>query len=129
MDAANADLQTDTPDPAKEDVQDKTSETSAAPRLLEDSSVPLVTAGSAVVRLLADIEPTPAAGIAAVAVIIILSLFGRVGSLVIGLLVGLLLHAAIERRRDTIQWHPHAQLPSDSSAVPVREVPSPSFQS
>jgi len=130
MDAVIADQQSDTPNPVKEHLREKTGEEEESPArplvLVEGANPQLILTWTAIVRLLADLEAAPAAIIAAVAVVIVLSLFGRVGSLVIGLLAGLLIYAAIERRRDTIQWPGRGQFaPEASSPVPVREVPRP----
>jgi hypothetical protein len=103
MDAETADPQRDAPEVIKQDAQHTTKETSAAQPDVEATNAPLLT-WNAVVRVLADIEAKPAAAIAAVAVVLVLSLFGRVGSLVVGLLGGLLIHAATERKRDAIQY-------------------------
>ena len=114
---------TETTSPGKEDAQENTNEPLAGePGSEKPSNAPLLTLNS-ILRLLADIEAKPAAGIAAVAAVLVLSLFGRVGSLVIGLLAGLLIHAAIERRRETIQWHTRAAFtPEPLSVIHAREV-------
>ena len=131
MDVVTADQQSDTPDPVKDDVREKMKEEETSPArplaMVEGANPQLILTWTAAVRLLADLEAAPAAVIAAVAVVIILSLFGRVGSLVMGLLSGLLIHAAIERRRDTIQWPGRASFTPDASPVHVREVPPSPF--
>lgn len=60
-----------------------------------------ILAWASVIQVLADAEPVTAAGIGGVLVIIVLSVFGRIGSLIVGVLAGLLLHASIEKRRDS----------------------------
>lgn len=57
-----------------------------------------------VVRVLADADPLRAGGAAGLVVIVLLFVFGRFGSLVLGLVIGLLLHAAIERRASHSVW-------------------------
>jgi len=131
MDVVTADQQSHTPNAVKEDVQEKMEEAEASPArplaMVEGANPQLLLTWTAAVRLLADLEAAPAAIIAAVAVVIVLSLFGRVGSLVMGLVCGLLIHAAIERKRDTIQWPARASFTPDASPGHVREVPHPPF--
>ena len=57
-----------------------------------------------VVKVLADADPLRAGGAGGLVVIILLFVFGRFGSLVLGLVIGLLLHAAIERRGSHAIW-------------------------
>lgn len=65
---------------------------------VDDAKRPIL-AWNTVVNLLADAEPRKAAGVAGILVILVLTIFGRVGSLVVGLLGGLLLHASLEKKR------------------------------
>jgi len=65
------------------------------------SHVPLL-AWNSIIKLVADAEPIHAAGVAGLLVIFVLSIFGRIGSLIVGVLAGLLLHASLERRRDNV---------------------------
>jgi hypothetical protein len=129
MDAETADPQRDAPETTKQDAQDKAKETSDVQPAVEASNAPLLS-WNAVVRALADIEAKPAAAIAAVAVVLVLSLFGRVGSLVVGLLGGLLIHAAIERKRDAVQYRTTGRdlafaPDSESAVVHAQEVIPP----
>jgi hypothetical protein len=59
---------------------------------------------TSVTRVLSEIEPVPAAGVSGLLAILIVSVFGRIGCLVVGLVGGLLLHASIEKRRDYSSW-------------------------
>ena len=61
-----------------------------------DTNAFLVTWDS-IARTLADVQPIPAAGALLLLVIIVLSLFGRLGSLIVGILAGLLLHASLDK--------------------------------
>src|SRR5579859_2329076 len=61
-------------------------------------------AWDSMVKVLADADPVMAAGIAGGVALLVLVIFGRIGSLIVGLLGGLLLHASIERRRDDATW-------------------------
>jgi hypothetical protein len=67
----------------------------------EASNVPLF-AWSSIIKTLADAEPVAAAGIVGVVVILVLWVFGRVGSLIVGVLGGVLLHASLDKRRDVV---------------------------
>jgi hypothetical protein len=77
---------------------------------------------TSIIRLLADAEPRTAAGVAGVLVVIVLFVFGRVGSLIVGVFTGLLLHASLEKRqvttpsREIFQFHP------EKEHLPDREV-------
>ena len=66
------------------------------------NDVPLL-AWNSVINLVADAEPIHAAGVAGLLVILLVSIFGRIGSLAVGVLAGLLLHASLERRRDNVR--------------------------
>jgi hypothetical protein len=70
---------------------------------LASSNAPIL-AWDSVIRILADADPISAAAIAGVVMVIILTVFGRVGSLVVGVLAGLLLHATIEKRNAHDPW-------------------------
>ena len=63
--------------------------------------IPLL-AWNTVVNVLADAEPATAAGVAGLFVILVLVIFGRIGSLLVGILGGLLLHASFEKKRGGI---------------------------
>jgi hypothetical protein len=65
------------------------------------SDVPLL-AWNSIIKTLADVEPVMAAGIVSVVVILVLWIFGRAGSLIVGVLGGVLLHASLDRRRDVV---------------------------
>lgn len=71
--------------------------------ILRESSTSAVT-WSALVKFLADLEPVPAAGIAGIIVILVLTIFGNIGALVVGLLGGALLHASIEKKKEETSW-------------------------
>src|SRR5438046_10674754 len=60
-----------------------------------------ILAWTSVIQVLADAEPLTAAGVGGLLLIIVLSIFGRLGSLIVGVLAGLLLHASFELRRDS----------------------------
>ena len=68
----------------------------------ESVLTPLLTVESTI-KFLADVEPHTAAGIGGLMIIIVLAIFGRIGSLIVGLLAGLLIHASLERRRGNIE--------------------------
>lgn len=74
------------------------------------------------VRILADAEPVTAAGVASLLVIVILFLFGRIGSLVIGVLAGLLIHAGLEKQRENVSLWQLTSGSSHAELVPQREV-------
>ena len=57
---------------------------------------------SSIVRIFAEAEPTTAAGAGGLLIVILLSVFGRIGSLIVGVIAGLLLHASLEKRRDDV---------------------------
>jgi hypothetical protein len=61
-------------------------------------------AWTSVIRILTDVEPTMAAGAAGILAIVVISVFGRIGCLVVGVLGGLLLHASIDKRKDYSAW-------------------------
>lgn len=86
----------------------------------ENVSTPLLTVESTI-KFLADIEPHTAAGIGGLIVIIVLTIFGRIGSLIVGLLAGLLIHASLERRRGSIElWKaPDMQTAVQKDVIPV----------
>jgi hypothetical protein len=88
----------------------------------EDHTNAPIVAWESAARILADIEPIPAAGAAGVLIIIVLSVFGRLGSLIVGVLAGLLLHASLERRRESsTPWQELSRYPSNTD-VAAREV-------
>jgi len=62
----------------------------------------LLLAWNTAVNVLADAEPATAAGVAGLFVILVLVIFGRIGSLLVGILGGLLLHASFEKKRGGI---------------------------
>jgi hypothetical protein len=103
MATESEDLQTETPFPAEEDTQEHTDSARARPSSSR-SDVPLL-AWNSIIKVVADAEPIHAAGVAGLLVILILSIFGRIGSLIVGVLAGLLLHATLERRRDNVRLH------------------------
>ena len=79
----------------------------AGEKVGDNAKVPLL-AWNAVVNILADADPMTTAVVVGVLVILVLTMFGRVGSLFIGLLGGLLLHASFEKKRhnDDFKWSP-----------------------
>jgi hypothetical protein len=90
-----------------------------------DSAKIPVLAWNTVLNLLADAEPATAGGVAGVLVILVLTVFGRLGSLIVGILGGLLLHASFEKKRggNDIPWT--QRFTSDQSSeekIPPREV-------
>lgn len=91
----------------------------------ENAKVPIL-AWNIVVNLLADADPMTAAAVVGVLIILVLTIFGKVGSLFIGLLGGLLLQASFEKKRhnDDFKWSP--RLTSEQASVketsPSREV-------
>ena len=90
------------------------------PREPLSSDVPL--AWNSIIKVLADAEPIHAAGVVGLLLILTLSVFGRVGSLIVGVLAGLLLHASLERQRDNVRLPDLTdKLPFPESAV-QREV-------
>ena len=94
------------------------------PRLSsEDSLNKSILAWASVIQVLADAEPVTAAGVGGVLVIIVLSVFGKIGSLIIGVLAGLLLHASIEKRRDSAPaYRELLQFPPAAESILDREV-------
>lgn len=93
------DVLPETPNTAEEGTQ-RHSDT--APTRPSTSDGPLL-AWNSIVKLVADAEPIHAAGVAGLLVIFLLSIFGRIGSLVVGVLAGLLLQSSFERRRDNVR--------------------------
>jgi hypothetical protein len=93
----------------------------------DDNAKPSVLAWNTVVNLLADAEPMRAAGVAGILVILVLTIFGRVGSLVVGLLGGLLLHASLEKKRggNNFSWLSKYtdEQTSDKKTVPREVLP------
>ena len=82
-----------------------------------------ILAWASVIQVLADAEPVTAAGVGGVLVIIVLSVFGRIGSLIVGVLAGLLLHASIEKRRDSAPaYRELSQFPPEAESILDREV-------
>jgi hypothetical protein len=122
MASESEDLQPENPLPAEEETQEHTDSAPVRPSSSR-SDVPLL-AWNSVVKLVADAEPIHAAGVAGLLVILVLSIFGRIGSLIVGVLAGLLLHASFERQRDNVKL----QDVTDKLAVPEsaarREVPA-----
>jgi hypothetical protein len=81
-----------------------------------------ILAWASVIQVLAEVEPVTAAGVGGVLVIIVLSIFGRIGSLIVGVLAGLLLHASIEKRRDSApSYRELSQFPSEAEPILDRE--------
>jgi len=103
MASESEDLQPESLFPAEEETQVRTDSAPARPSSSR-SDVPLL-AWNSIVKVVADAEPIHAAGVAGLLVILILSIFGRIGSLIVGVLAGLLLHASVERRRDNVHLH------------------------
>jgi hypothetical protein len=103
MATESEDLQTENPFPAEEETQERTDSAPARPSSSR-SDIPLL-AWNSIIKVVADAEPIHAAGVAGLLVIFILSIFGRIGSLIVGVLAGLLLHASLERRRDNVRLH------------------------
>ena len=103
MATESEDLQTETPFPSEEEIQEHADNVPARPSISR-SDVPLL-AWNSIIKVVADAEPIHAAGVAGLLVIFILSIFGRIGSLIVGVLAGLLLHASLERRRDNVRLH------------------------
>jgi hypothetical protein len=81
-----------------------------------------ILAWTSVIRFFADAEPVTAAGVAGLLVIVILFLFGRIGSLIVGVLAGLLIHASLEKQRENISWWQLKGFFSEAELVPQREV-------
>ena len=103
MATESEDLQTETPFPVEEETQEHTDNVPERPSSSR-SDVPLL-AWNSIIKVVAEAEPIHAAGVAGLLVIFILSIFGRIGSLILGVLAGLLLHASLERRRDNVRLH------------------------
>jgi hypothetical protein len=80
---------------------------------------------TSIIRVLSDVEPVTAAGVSGLLAIIILSVFGRIGCLVVGLLGGLLLHASIEKRRDHSAWKEQFNREYDDKPAISREAVYP----
>jgi hypothetical protein len=76
---------------------------------------------TSVMKVLSEIEPIPAAGVSGLLAILIVSVFGRIGCLVVGLLGGLLLHASIEKRKDYSAWKEHFRREYDDKPTTSRE--------
>jgi len=97
----------------------------AGEKVGDNAKVPLL-AWNAVVNLLADADPMTAAVVVGVLVILVLTMFGRVGSLFIGLLGGLLLHASFEKKRhnDDFKWSPRftSEQTLGEETLPSRDV-------
>ena len=100
MSTEREDLPSDTansPDPEDHDEMDADTTRPSNERGLNKS----ILAWTSVIQVLADAEPLTAAGVGGLLLIIVLSIFGRLGSLIVGVLAGLLLHASFEKRRDS----------------------------
>jgi hypothetical protein len=85
------------------------------------SNVPLL-AWSSILKTLADAEPVTAAGVGGVIVILVLWIFGRVGSLIVGVLAGVLLHASLERKGDDRARHTFVRESSPQEVKVQQEV-------
>jgi len=75
----------------EENVETKTS--------VESTSDAAILSWESAIAYFANAEPLPAAGIAGVIVIFLVSVFGNIGALVVGSIAGALLHASIDRRK------------------------------
>ena len=98
----------------------------AGQKVSDNAKVPIL-AWNAVINLFADADPMTAAVVVGVLVILVLTIFGRVGSLFIGLLGGLLLRASFEKKRhsDDFKWSPRfkSEQASGEKTSLLREVP------
>jgi hypothetical protein len=95
----------------------------AGDRAGDSAKIPVL-AWNTVVNLLADAEPATAGGVAGVLVILVLTVFGRLGFVIVGILGGLLLHASFEKRgANDIPWtQRYTGNQSSEEKIPPREV-------
>jgi len=103
-------------------------ETEKVPLPAEHSSTAPVLAWNSLVAFLADVEPIPAAGIAGIIVIFVLTIFGSIGALVVGFLGGALLHASVDKRKEEASWKDRLRshlLRSETEVPKQREVKLP----
>ena len=99
MSIEREDLPSDTGNPPDPEDHDKLD--TDIPRPSSEGGLKSILAWTSIIQVLADVEPLTAAGVGGLLLIIVLSIFGRLGSLIIGVLAGLLLHASFEKRRDS----------------------------
>jgi hypothetical protein len=122
MGAENEDQQSDRVDLPDQEYKDaKSNDDFPNPSNDGDAKNPIL-AWASLIRVFADAEPTTAASAAGVLILIVLFVFGRVGSLIVGVLAGLLLHASFEKAQITIPSRELFRLPPESERAVDREV-------
>ena len=110
MTADSQELSLDKGDPDPGGVAIETVRPSSQPSI---QGAPLLTLSS-VLNFFADAELHTVAGIGGLIVVIVLTIFGRIGSLIVGVLAGLLIHASLEKRQENKElW----KLPATEVAV------------